>query len=167
MARDVGRLIAEQGWTLATGGYGGVMEAASRGAAETGGRVHGVLVEALGIQGNAWLTERVVMPDLFSRVRALVEKSDAYLVMPGSTGTLLELALVWELLNKGIVRGRPLICLGDFWRPVVEHLAREPLKDPRIDLDASLQTAGDTVSFCDDPVAAVSHIRQTWGESTT
>jgi predicted Rossmann-fold nucleotide-binding protein len=49
----------------------------------------------------------------------------AYVVLPGGTGTLAELALVWELLNKGLLRGeRPLIVLGDCWRPVIDCVGR-------------------------------------------
>jgi len=54
----------------------------------------------------------------------LVRLGRAYVVLPGGTGTLLELALVWERANKGMVRGpRPLVLLGEYWRPVADRVA--------------------------------------------
>ncbi len=42
------------------------------------------------------------------------------MVCRGGTGTLVELAVVWEMLNKGVMRGKPMVAMGDFWRPVIE-----------------------------------------------
>lgn len=161
-ARHLGRHIAEHGWTLVCGGYGGVMEAASLGVTERGGRAVGVLVEPFGVDGNPHLSEKFITPDLFTRVRTIIEKSDAYIVMPGSTGTLVELALVWELLNKGIVRDRPLLCLGEYWRPVVNHLAAEPLKDPRLRVQPGPRFAGEQIVFCETAEDAVHQLVRTW-----
>ena len=55
----------------------------------------------------------------------LVELGDAYVVLKGGTGTLLELAAVWELMNKGLMQERPTIVLGDFWSGVVSTLKDE------------------------------------------
>lgn len=161
-ARHLGRHIAEHGWTLVCGGYGGVMEAASLGVTERGGRAIGVLVETFGVDGNPHLTEKIVTPDVFTRVRTIIERSEAYVVMPGSTGTLVELALVWELLNKGIVRGRPLVCIGEFWRPVVNRLAGEPLKDPRLGDQPGREFAGEQIVFCESAEEAVHLLARTW-----
>lgn len=161
-ARHLGRHIAERGWTLISGGYGGVMEAASLGATEREGRAVGVLVEAFGVDGNPHLTERFITPDLFTRVRTIIERAHAYVVMTGSTGTLVELALVWELLNKGILRDRPLICLGGYWRPVVDLLANQPLKDPRLSAQPGPQFAGEQIVFLETAEDAVHHLVRTW-----
>ena len=65
----------------------------------------------------------------------------AYVVLPGGTGTLLELALVWELLGKRMLRRRaPIILLGDHWTPVVQSVkkaqpdAHEPQVAPNVEL---------------------------------
>ena len=54
----------------------------------------------------------------------LIELGAAYIVLPGGTGTLLELAHVWELKNKGFLNHpKPLIIIGGFWRPLLETIA--------------------------------------------
>ncbi len=50
----------------------------------------------------------------------LIELGQAYVILPGSTGTLLELAMCWELMNKKFIPQRPMICLCQYWKPVVE-----------------------------------------------
>ena len=119
---DLGRELALAGATAMTGGYGGAMEAVSRGAHEAGGHVVGVTVELFEARGpvNAWVRERVHTEDLFERLRYLVHHADGFVTLPGSIGTLTELYLTWTLLA---VRGRPsapLVVLGDMWRDVLD-----------------------------------------------
>ena len=57
----------------------------------------------------------------------LVELGDAYVVLKGGTGTLLELAAVWEFINKGLLAAKPIVMIGDFWKNVVETLREEML----------------------------------------
>ncbi len=65
-------------------------------------------------------SQEISTPSLLARLDKLVHLGDAFLVLPGGTGTLLELALVWELLNKRLIgRQTPLILLGDFWAPLI------------------------------------------------
>ena len=115
---ELGRELALAGATVMTGGYGGLMEACSRGAHEAGGHVVGVTVDLFEARGpaNAWVRERVHTPDLFERLRYLVHNADGFVTLPGSIGTLTELYLTWTLLA---VRGRspaPLVVLGEMWR---------------------------------------------------
>lgn len=154
-AENLGRLIAGNGWPLVTGGYGGVMEAASRGAAQAGGRVVGVLCEAFRSSGNSYLTDSVVTPDLYARLRGLVEGRDAFVVFPGSTGTLVEFAMVWEFLNKGMIARCPLICLGEYWRPIVSALGGEATADPRFDTTGLPDSLGEFVEFASSSADAV------------
>ena len=42
------------------------------------------------------------------------------MVCPGGTGTLVELSIVWEMINKGVMRKKPVVSLGSFWAPVIE-----------------------------------------------
>ena len=126
-AYELGRAIAAEGWALCNGGYGGTMEAAAKGATEAGGHTIGVTCTAFGRRGvNRFTRQEVPTFDLLARLNTLWRLGQAYVVLPGGTGTLLELALVWELVNKGLVRGsRPLVLLGDHWMPVVECVLRE------------------------------------------
>lgn len=125
LAYDVGRVVASCGWTLCTGGYGGTMEAATRGAFEAGGHTLGVTCEAFGRAGpNRFVRAEVPTPDLFTRVTTLMRLGRVYVVLPGGTGTLLELAAVWEFANKGLVTpARPIVLVGEFWAPL-ERLVR-------------------------------------------
>jgi len=105
-ALEVGRLLGAAGYTIMTGGYAGVMEAASRGAAEAGARVIGVTtaaIEALaGRRANPWLTEEVAQ-DLFSqRIDYLVRRAQGFVAMPGGIGTLEEIFEVWTWAQLGI-----------------------------------------------------------------
>ncbi|MCG3128189.1 MAG: hypothetical protein CHACPFDD_03065 [Phycisphaerae bacterium] len=100
------------------------MEAAARGAVEAGGHTIGVTLRTLGrARANAYIRQEVPTFDLFHRLNTLVRLGRGYVVLPGGTGTLLEFAAVWELLNKTLLRPpRPLVLLGDFWRPVVDRI---------------------------------------------
>lgn len=136
LAYDLGRAIAEAGWTLCNGGYGGTMEAAARGAVEAGGHTIGVTCSRFGRTGpNRYIQQEIPTFDLLARLNTLVRLGSAYVVLPGGTGTLLELALVWELVNKRLVRrAAPLILLGDHWTPLVELVRREQpdAQEPRL-----------------------------------
>jgi hypothetical protein len=128
LAHDLGRAIAQAGWTLCNGGYGGTMEAAAHGAVEAGGHTIGVTCSILGWRGgpNRYIRQEVPTFDLLTRLNTLVRLGNAYIVLPGGTGTLLELALVWEVFNKGLLRrNAPLVLLDDHWQPLVEIVHRE------------------------------------------
>lgn len=126
-AFELGQVIANAGWALCNGGYGGTMEAAAQGAKKAGGHTIGVTCKLFRRGGpNQYIQQEVPTFDLLQRLNTLVRLGDAYVVLPGGTGTMLELALVWELFNKGLIRAeRPIICVGDHWRPLVEPIALE------------------------------------------
>lgn len=128
-AYELGRQIAAAGWVLCNGGYAGTMEAACKGAVEAGGKTIGVTCEPFGRPGaNRFVRQEITTPSLLARLDKLVQLGDAFVALPGGTGTLLELALVWELLNKRLIpRRTPLILLGDFWAPLIPLvLAEQP-----------------------------------------
>jgi uncharacterized protein (TIGR00730 family) len=120
LAEQIGRVIAEKGFTIANGGYGGTMAAAAKGAAEAGGRVIGVTCSAFGRKANKYTTKEIVTASLDQRLDTLIKLGQAYVVLPGGTGTLLELAMVWELKNKGFLeKEKPVILVGEFWMPLL------------------------------------------------
>ena len=122
LARELGRELAKAGFAVASGGYGGAMEAVSRGAAEAGGRVIGVVAAAISTKANPWVHETMVVPRWEDRLLQLVRLGDGYVALPGGTGTLVELAVAWEMIHKRVMPPRPLVTLGDFWRPVITHI---------------------------------------------
>jgi uncharacterized protein (TIGR00730 family) len=127
LAEQVGRALAQAGFAIANGGYRGTMYAAAKGAAEAGGTVIGVTCSAFKNSGaNEYITREIVTGSLDERLNKLVELGQGYVVLPGGTGTLLELALVWELKNKGFLdRGKPIVLAGEFWRPLVKLVAQD------------------------------------------
>jgi hypothetical protein len=121
-AYDLGQALARSGADVMTGGYGGIMEACSRGAAEAGAHVVGVTVELFEKRGpaNRWVKERVHTPDLYERLRHIVDRADGFVTVPGSIGTLTELFLTWTLLSVSGRPPAPLVVLGDPWPRVLE-----------------------------------------------
>jgi len=126
-ARAVGRTLAEQGYGVVNGGYGGTMAASARGAREGGGIAVGVTLAGAVWTPNRWLTETVPTPGLLERLLTLAELGEAYVVLPGGTGTLLELAYVWEMMNKRLMWPRPILLYDGGWSAVTrEIIARQP-----------------------------------------
>lgn len=126
LAYEVGRELAAAGFTVVNGGYGGTMLAASKGAAEAGGDVIGVTCSVFGGKANKYISREIVTKSLDERLDTLIRMGEAYIVLPGGTGTLLELAKVWELKNKGFLDGgKAIILVGEFWKPLVGIVASD------------------------------------------
>jgi uncharacterized protein (TIGR00730 family) len=127
LTEELGRLLAHAGFAIANGGYGGTMLAAAKGASEVGGTVIGVTCSAFkNSKANQYVTRQVVTESLDERLDTLIELGQAYIVLPGGTGTLLELAKVWEMKNKGFLNARkPVILVGGFWQPLVDLVATD------------------------------------------
>lgn len=123
-ARRLGYELGKVGFTICNGGYGGTMEATSRGAREAGAKTIGVTVSTFGGSANRWVEQEIKAKDLFERLRILIEKGDAYVVLRGGTGTLVELSLVWELMNKGLIELKPFVAVN-FWTPIVETISKQ------------------------------------------
>jgi uncharacterized protein (TIGR00730 family) len=123
-ARRVGQLLAQSGFTICTGGYLGVMEAASRGAREAGGRVLGIVMNQFKAEPNRFLTDKVATPHFYERLQRLITRSVGFIAIRGGMGTVTELSLVWNKIQTRVIEPRPLVLLGDCWRPVVEQWQR-------------------------------------------
>ncbi len=126
-ALRVGELLADSGFTICTGGYAGVMEAASRGAHERGGRVLGITMNQFKSEPNRYLTEKVPSEHFYERLQRLITQSVGYIALRGGMGTVTEISLVWNKLQTRVLDPRPLVLLGDCWPPIVKawqgHLA--------------------------------------------
>jgi uncharacterized protein (TIGR00725 family) len=124
LARAVGHVLACQVYGLSNGGYGGTMEASARGAKEAGGLTVGVTCSKWKSRPNAYIDRVEQTCDLPGRLDKLISLgSGGYVVLPGATGTLVELAMVWELMAKRFLPVVPIVCVGEFWRPVVDLMA--------------------------------------------
>jgi uncharacterized protein (TIGR00725 family) len=119
-AFEVGSRLAEKGYTICTGGYLGVMEAASKGAREKGGRVLGIVMNQFKSEPNRFLTDKVATGDFYDRLQNLIMRSVGFIAIRGGMGTVTEISLVWNKLQTGVIAPRPLVLLGDCWKNVVE-----------------------------------------------
>jgi uncharacterized protein (TIGR00730 family) len=156
MAREVGRGLAELGFTVVTGGGPGIMEAANRGAREARGRSIGCNIELpVEQQPNAYLDRWITFRHFFVRKVMLVKYSYAFVALPGGFGTLDEIFETATLIQTRKIENFPLVLVGrDFWRPLTDFL-HGPLEqlgliDPR---DAARILVADSAA---EAVAAVS-----------
>jgi uncharacterized protein (TIGR00730 family) len=157
--QHLGRRLAQAGFAICNGGYGGLMEASARGARESGGHTVGVTCNVWPATANRWIVEEVRTPTFMERLLTLIERGDFYIVLPGGTGTLAELALVWEMMNKSSlsrpVGGRkPLVVMAPYWQPVIQCLEQEvklaldsnKVKIPAMDIVTMVHTVDEAVA---------------------
>jgi uncharacterized protein (TIGR00725 family) len=144
-AKKLGGLLAEAGYTICTGGYLGVMEAASRGAREKGGRVFGIVMNQFKSEPNRFLTDKVATDHFYDRLQNLITRSVGFVAFRGGMGTVTEISLVWNKLQTRVLENRPLVLLGDCWKDVVESWQKSLVVS---DADVSL------LDFADDADSA-------------
>ncbi len=128
-AERLGALLAEAGFAVVTGGYDGVMEAASKGARASGGQAIGVTAEvyyAQGREANAYLTREVRVKSATDRLMELLDLPDAYAAIGNSTGTLAEIAMAWDYITKEFLPVKPIILIGKSWKGFFEYVSNEP-----------------------------------------
>ncbi len=150
-AERLGAAIAQHGWVVCNGGYGGTMAAAASGARRAGGEAIGITCALYNASPNSYVTYHEEAPDLLARLARLVELGDGYVILPGGSGTLLEIALVLEYLNKRLMPPKPVLLLGSYWRSTLATAGREH------DGDAA------TVQEVKTPEAAVRVLISVWG----
>ena len=136
LAREIGRGLAELGFTVVTGGGPGIMEAANRGAREARGRSIGCNIELPVEQTpNAYLDRWITFRHFYVRKVMLVKYSYAFVALPGGFGTLDEIFETAVLIQTGKIRDFPLVLMGqEFWQPLMDfvemRLVREGVVDP-------------------------------------
>jgi uncharacterized protein (TIGR00730 family) len=149
---ECGRGLAAAGFTVATGGYGGIMEAVCRGACEAGGSTIGVTAPTVfpGRAGaNQWVQQELAADDLIQRIGILTSIASAYVAMPGSLGTLAELLIAWNLAVVAPFSDTscgPIVAVGDTWGRVVPELT------------AALETDGKFIEIVPSVAEAVSYL---------
>ncbi len=121
----LGRLLAQAGHTVLTGGYIGSMEAVSRGANEAGGHDIGVTCREIerwrDVGANAWVQEERKFDTLRQRLDALIDGCEAAIALPGGPGTLTEISLMWNLMIVDAIPRKPLILIGNGWRSIFDQ----------------------------------------------
>jgi uncharacterized protein (TIGR00730 family) len=160
-ARAVGRRFAEQDWAVITGGGGGVMEAANRGAKEGGGLSVGFNVELPHEQSpNSYLDISYTFRHFYARKVCFVKPSEGFVIFPGGFGTMDELFESLTLIQTGKVLDFPVVLFGrGFWEQLLAWMRAELLEGGMISPDdVELLSVTDD---CDEAVELVlSHYAQ-------
>ena len=152
LGMQVGRLLADAGYAVITGGGPGAMEAANRGACEAGGVSVGLGIELPFEQGmNEWVDIGVDFRYFFARKTMFVKYAQGFIVLPGGFGTFDELFEALVLVQTKKVTSFPVVLLGHaYWDGLVDWLRSTVLAGGKInERDLTL------FSVTDDPAEAV------------
>ena len=162
--KRVAAAFASMGCDIVTGGGPGLMQAANEGAKEAGapGSV-GIRVELPFEQDvNPFVEQAFEHETFFTRLHHFVIASDAFVVVPGGIGTVLEMLMIWQLLQVRHMANVPLILVGRMWRGLVDW-ARTSMLDPRLALvkeeDLKIPQCLDTA---DEAIAMVRDLHAKW-----
>lgn len=148
IAYKLGSLLAKSGFDVCTGGFMGTMEAVSKGANEHGAEVIGVTVDIWSSNPNRFITKEIKCDNLLERVNKLIELGDAFVVLQGGTGTLLELAAAWELANKGLMDHKPILCHSSMWQGIISIMNIQMKKEGRdTELVKSFESVEEIVEY--------------------
>ncbi len=131
---ELGKLLAQKGYMVKCGGYGGLMEAVSRGVFEAGGRCIGIGLELFDRlrPKNPYLSKKIVAKTLYERLELLIEGSELFIAQYGSIGTLNEIFMVLALKYGGIRPNLRMILLGDYYKELTKCFDTNFLKNVEI-----------------------------------
>lgn len=121
-AYSLSKKLAKAGFNICSGGSMGIMDAVSKAASEEGKEAIGVTVSIFNSPASKYLTNEIKCNTLSERLDNLVTIGDAFILLPGGTGTLLELSFIWELMNKNVMDIKPAACYGEMWKRIVEEM---------------------------------------------
>jgi uncharacterized protein (TIGR00730 family) len=169
--KRVAAALAEMGCDIITGGGPGLMQAANEGAVSAGAAERsasvGIRVDLpFEQESNPFVEQAFTHKTFFSRLHHFVLTSDAFVVAPGGIGTVLELAMVWQLLQVRHVGDTPLILVGDMWKELVEWarqylLNAEPALISPQDMDIP-----QCVATADEAIALLRGHHEQWQKSS-
>jgi uncharacterized protein (TIGR00730 family) len=147
-ARALGGALAERGWTVLTGGYGGLMGAVAEGARAAGGHTVGLpMTEWEHLTPHAANAELRWSADYAERVAHLLS-ADVAIALPGGVGTLAEASMIWAAAQTEPGAAQ-LVLVGDAWRQLIDQLGRSFVIAPE---DLTIPTMVDDVSDIVDAV---------------
>jgi uncharacterized protein (TIGR00730 family) len=135
LTRELGARLARAGFTVMTGGGPGLMEAANRGAKESGGCSVGCNIELPKEQKpNVYLDRWITFRHFFVRKLMMVKYSYAFIAMPGGFGTLDEIFETATLIQTHKIKDFPLVLVGkEYWRPLLDFLRGRLVEEKTID----------------------------------
>lgn len=128
-AYDIGYALGNAGFAVLNGGYDGTMRASSQGARDAGAHTIGVTCPTVltkrgaALLPNEFLDEVHEAPTMLTRIETMMRACGGYVFLEGGTGTLSELGIIWEYVNKGFISARPLVVVGAYWTDLVSRIA--------------------------------------------
>jgi len=154
-ARAVGKRFGERGWAVVTGGGGGVMEGANRGAQEGGGLSVGFNITLPHEQhANPYLDIEHTFDHFYARKVCFVRPSEGFVIFPGGFGTLDELYEALVLIQTGKIKHFPVVLFdSSYWREMTHWVTDELLAEEMISPDDI-----ELLQVTDDPDEAVQHV---------
>jgi uncharacterized protein (TIGR00730 family) len=152
VAQEIGRLFAEAGFAVVTGGGPGVMEAANRGAKDAGGLSVGFTIDLPHEQDpNPYLDICVNFKHFYARKTMLVKAAEGFVMMPGGFGTLDEMFEALTLIQTGKVLNFPVVLFGsEHWKGLLDWINAKLLPQGLISPEDE-----ELLYVTDDPKAAV------------
>lgn len=135
----IGTLLSKHGYTVKTGGYRGIMEAASKGATQNNGKAIGITCKLLGgVRGNKYLSETIVTETIYDRLELLLKDSTVVIGQVGGVGTLAEIFLLLDI-NRKERKDITIYLMGDMWKEIFKPIL------PNLD-----KFSTESIIFCDD-----------------
>lgn len=147
----IGKLLAQNNLNICSGGFQGIMDSVSKGAKEYGSEAIGITVDLFNAKPSKHLTNEIKCNTLFERIDKLISYGDAYIILPGGTGTLVELSLVWESINKGLIKKKPIACYGVMWKNITDEMEKRIVTERR---KTNLVLSFDNIKKCVDYIKA-------------
>jgi len=120
----LGERLAEAGFAVCSGSVRVASWKPFRaGRSPRAGKTYGITADFFSAaKANAWIDVEVRMKTWDERLFELIELGNGFVVCKGGTGTLAELAVLWEMQNKAVIKRRPIVALGDFWTPILSRV---------------------------------------------
>ncbi len=131
VAFKLGEIFAKAGLNVCSGGYQGIMDAVSKGCSQNGGEAIGVTLDIYNSIPSKFLTKEIKCKTLFERLTNLIQTGDAFVVLQGGTGTLVELAIIWEFINKNMIVEKPIAVHGTMWNTITELMEMQIARENR------------------------------------
>jgi len=153
-AEKLGYELAIAGFVVVTGGYGGVMEAASKGARKSNGSAIGITAEvyfAKGCEANEYVSREIKVKSAADRLMELLDLPDAYIAIGQSSGTLVEVTMAWDYMTKGFLPNKPLLLIGETWRKFLDYIESDSMTESLME-------------SCSTQEIAVNRLKEIFGE---
>lgn len=156
-AREVARILGEEGFGVITGGGPGIMEAANRGASEAGARSVGMNIQLPFEQRpNTYANINIAYKYFFVRKVMFVKYAMAYIILPGGFGTMDELFEALTLIQTKRIRSFPVVLMGsEYWKGLVDWIKETMLPEGKIS-EEDLEF----IQVIDEPDQVVRHIKK-------